>query len=313
MRIWSSLRSISFARGAPARLPNPAAGISTWVVESKITPSVVLLSYNHLELTSRALASIIKSSAPFEKIFLIHNGSDEDIVKTLFSRFPTVEHVILKKNQGYAGGANFGLNEAFKSSDWVFFLTNDCVLTNFEFPEPAFQGMLAPRIEIRKTGRVDSLGGKFKPGSAKLSHCRTEAEFHSLLSARGSDLPYIPGTAFLIHKAVFLKLGGFQESLGTYWEDVDFSVRAFLSGFKLGTCSGVTIEHGVGKTCHKNPLYTLFYFQRNRKLISFRYASTWEKPILVFRILFTHLKLAFRLIKSGRRKDLPFLFRALIS
>src|SRR5690606_2360973 len=74
---------------------------------------------------------------------------------------------------------------------------------------------------------------------------------------------YIPGTTFLAHQSAFEKVGGFDESLHTYWEDVDLSVRANRAGIHLGVAPQWEFLHKVGKTCHKDPFYTRHLFHRN--------------------------------------------------
>jgi GT2 family glycosyltransferase len=192
----------------------------------------------------------------------------------LQEKFPGIEHLLLESNRGFPGGANAGLQKAFQDSEWALFLTNDCLLKVFHQPEtPA---LVAPLIWARKEGRVDSLGGNFQVDRAHLSHCKSHEDFDQ------AKEKYIPGTAFWIHRDVFNKLNGFDESLEMFWEDVDFSLRASHAGFPLLVDDRTQILHAIGKTTHKNSHYTTYLFQRNRKRISLKYS---KKPHVVY----THL------------------------
>ena len=51
------------------------------------------------------------------------------------------------------------------------------------------------------------------------------------------------------------------------------SFRAHGKNIPLARCYQANIGHGVGQTCHKKPLYTTFYFQRNRIRFCKRYLS----------------------------------------
>ena len=53
---------------------------------------------------------------------------------------------------------------------------------------------------------------------------------------------------------------GFDESLGTYWEDVDFSCRARRAGFRLQVQENWRVQHKIRKTCGNDPHYTLLAF-----------------------------------------------------
>ena len=85
---------------------------------------------------------------------------------------------------------------------------------------------------------------------------------------------YIPGTALWLTRDAFFKLGGTNQSYVMYWEDVDFCYRAHQQGFQLARCYEAKIQHGVGQTCHKKPIYTTFYYQRNR----IRFCKQWLTP-----------------------------------
>ena len=49
----------------------------------------------------------------------------------------------------------------------------------------------------------------------------------------------------------------------------------------LARCYESLIEHGVGQTCHKKPLYTAYYYQRNRIRFCRRFLTgeTLEKTL----------------------------------
>jgi GT2 family glycosyltransferase len=234
---------------------------------------IVILSYNHPELTARTVISARKLVLD-SQILLVHNGSLPQHQKHLQATFPEIEHLVLPENRHFSGGANQGLAKAFSRSEetaalpsinWVLFLTNDCQLLKLKVPTTP-PALIAPLIFARKEGRVDSLGGKFHIQKAHLAHCKSNEEF------KVARHPYIPGTAFWIHREVFEKTQGFDESLQTYWEDVDLSRRIQSLGFPLLTDEQTQVLHAIGKTCHKDTLYTTYLYQRNRKRISLKYS-----------------------------------------
>lgn len=204
---------------------------------------------------------------PSSFILLVHNGSLKPHQDFLMKKFPEITHIVLPINLGYSGGANFGLRAGFQKSPWILFLTNDCQLREFKVPtsNPA---LIAPLIWARRENNVDSIGGNFNVQKARLSHCRTPEDFQN------SKYSYAPGTALWIHQQVFEKASGFDESLGTYWEDVDFSMRVRLLGFPVLADLNTKVLHAVGKTCHKDPYYSTYLYQRNRKRISIKYSKS---------------------------------------
>lgn len=200
---------------------------------------------------------------------MIHNGSLLQHQEKVQTQFTQLKHVIMPENKGYSGGCNFALRTIFETYEWCYFLTNDISLLSLgELPKQS--GLYAPRIWRRRIGVIDSLGGGFIPSEKKLFHLKEEGEIHRL--AEGM-LSYVPGTAFLIHREVFEKTGDMDESLHTYWEDVDFSQRVKQAGYKLDVILNFELTHKVGKTCHKDPFYTNHLFNRNKEIISLKYAN----------------------------------------
>jgi GT2 family glycosyltransferase len=252
---------------------------------------IVILSFNHPEITARTIRSAMKFSIP---IILIHNGSLPKHREKLKLDFPEVSHIEMEINRGYSGGVNFGLNYAYLKYDWVIFLTNDTELLQIaSLPlEPAF---IAPLIYFRKINRIDSMGGTFTPNQGKLKHIKDQ----NYKFAYG-EFFYVPGTAFILHREIFIKIKQFDESLHTYWEDVDFSMRAQLSKSLVYFNSEFQILHRVGKTCHDNPFYTTYLYQRNRRKISWKYCPFIFKPILILQLMRDFLK---QLIKLFNTKD----------
>lgn len=246
---------------------------------------IVVLSYNHPELTAKT----VRSALPFQKpIILVHNGSELRHQKKLEDEFSTIEHLIIKKNEGYSGGINAGLAHAFLKYDWILFLTNDTELLTLGMPQTQ-PSQVAPLIYFRKKEKIDSIGGIFYPNKAHLHHCRNENEFQ----IKKNSYLYAPGTAFFLHKDVFNKVGLIDQSLHTYWEDVDYSVRVQKSGFPILIDSTTTILHRVGKTCHDDTFYTTYLFQRNKKKISLKYATHLGK----IRLFFVFLRDLYRVLK----------------
>ncbi len=217
----------------------------------------------------------------------MHNGSRPEVEDRLRDEFSNISHLTLAKNIGFSGGANALLNSIFNAesskngtAEWAFLITNDCELLVLT-PPPAIGGFYAPLIYRRSTEKVDSIGGRFRPLTGRLRHRRslTETRAESWQRRIFKEFFYVPGTAFCVHREAWRKLGGFDESLHTYWEDVDLSVRAQNLEVKLGTWPETVLKHGIGKTCHKDKFYTQHLFRRNRAIVSRRHTSAWLRPI----------------------------------
>jgi GT2 family glycosyltransferase len=228
--------------------------------------NAIVLSFNHPNLTKQSVAAAFEAFP--HSTTLVHNGSHQSNVMDLSATFPAVKHEIMTTNKGYSGGVNYGIKNSF--ADWILLLTNDCDLKQFSVNMESLREdtVYVPSIYFRGLKRVDSFGGCVQLKFGKLLHCKTQNHFQSLyLNPANMEFPYVPGSAFLVSKKLFFDSGGFDEELFTYWEDVDWSLRLLQRGFKLSLHTGIVIEHGGGKTCRKDPLYTNYYFQRNKRIV----------------------------------------------
>ncbi|MCK6599980.1 MAG: glycosyltransferase family 2 protein [Bdellovibrionaceae bacterium] len=272
-------------------------------------PGIVILSYNHLEHTRNCLISV-RQQLPDAMIYLIHNGTDKKQVSQLKNTFEEkqLQHLIMEKNLGFSGGANWGLKQAFINEKWVLFLTNDTLFEGLNLSQAPPPGFYAPQILLNKSRKMDSLGGEFNPKNGKLQHLRTK----SYQLSPGSYF-YVPGTAFLIDKETFLNSKGFDIHLGTYWEDVDYSLELQKKNITVSTIPEILLSHKVGKTCHKDPHYTTYLFHRNRLVISWKYCnSLYQRSFLILVIFIDFAKRFWRdVIKNQKWSSLSLYIQAL--
>ena len=126
----------------------------------------VILSYNHPQLTEKAVQSTLEHF-PANNCILVHNGSLPNHLIQLKNRFPEIHHLVISENKGFSGGANAGLELAFQKSEWALLITNDCELlrVNEVDLEP---GIYAPLIYKRQTNEIDSLGAAYNEKSLSL-------------------------------------------------------------------------------------------------------------------------------------------------
>ena len=240
---------------------------------------IALLSFNKPGLTTRCLESIIEVGYRIEDVYLIDNGSEPGVLQEHLKRFPGLKSFRTEKNLGFAGGFNLGLKAIFDLEHGsALFLTNDTEITNgavehcVDCARQTGAGIVAPCITYRNhADKIDSIGGTFDRKQGALRHYQDPS-----LPLLLDESDYVPGTALWITADAFRKLGGTDESYHMYWEDVDLSFRAHEAGILQARCYEARIRHGVGQTCHKKPIYTLYYFQRNRIRFCRSYLSSEE-------------------------------------
>jgi len=239
-----------------------------------------ILSYNKINLTKRCVDSVITSGYEPDSVFLFHNGSQLKVREELQQKYPKINHKWDDENRGYSGGFNSTMKWVFNcGARSVLFLTNDTIVDSatlincLKTEKKIDSGFIAPSIfYLKYPDKIDSSGGFFDNKRFTLSH------YHDfplpVYLEPGKD--YIPGTALWMREDVFKVTGGMDELFHTYWEDADLSFRCHNSGIKMARSPEAKIFHGIGQTCHKKPVYTTFYFQRNRILFCRKYLKDIE-------------------------------------
>lgn len=243
--------------------------------------AITILYYNKIRLTCSCIDSILAAGYPPGCIYCFDNGSQVAAFEEIKQLYAGCHHQRAEENRGFSGGFNRALDWVFQSGhESTLFCTNDTIIKPqaLEACEKTAgetgAGLVAPLVTyVSRPDHIDSIGAYFDAGKGMLHH------YHDyglpVLLERGKE--YIPGTAIWVSKDAYYRLSGTDESFHMYWEDVEMCFRAHQLGILQARCYESVIQHGGGQTCRKKPLYTTFYFQRNRIRFCRRYL---ENPAL---------------------------------
>ena len=148
-------------------------------------------------------------------------------------------------NLGFGGGNNLGLRYAsHKSADYIWLLNNDTVV------HPSAMSQMVNTAQEAQAGIVGSIvryysepekiqafgGGYFSSvtGSARLSS-----------SSKQRPVNFIFGASLMISKSTFDLLGGFDEKIFMYFEEVEYCIRARQKRISIAV-SGAQVYHKGG-------------------------------------------------------------------
>jgi GT2 family glycosyltransferase len=228
--------------------------------------SVIVLNYNGREWLRPCLDAIARqvNAPPFETI-VADNGSTDGSMALVASEFPAVRVVDNERNLGFAAGNNRAARAA--SAPLLVFLNNDTV------PDPdwlarlhaahaaADRQIVTSRIMfLNRPDVVDSAGdGYFRAGGAyKRGHGSDSRPFHQSGEVFGAC-----GAGFLIPRAIFDELGGFDEAFFMVYEDVDLSYRARLAGYRCWYAADAVVRHAGSGTLGTMSAAAVYHGQRN--------------------------------------------------
>lgn len=176
---------------------------------------------------------------------VVDNGSSDDSLARAREAKPEAEALALDENLGFGRALNRAVREV--EGDPIVFLNNDVDC------EPGFlaelTAALTPEVDMvagvllqeDRPDRIDSAG--------VVVERRTLMGFDYLhgepvAKLEGAPPPLGPcGGAALFRRAAFESLGGFDEEIFIYLEDVDLTLRAAAAGIRCGLARGARALH----------------------------------------------------------------------
>ena len=248
--------------------------------------SIVVPSAGGVELLAECLGALREQSFRDFETIVVDDASSDGTRELVRDRFREMRLVELPANVGPAGAANAGA--AVAQGDYLALLNDDAV------PEPGWLEELVacarrhPRAAsvaskiLRRSDRslLDGAGDcltfslkAYRRGLGERDERQYETE-EEVFSASG--------TACLWRADAFRALGGFDEALFAYYEDVDLGFRARIAGHECWYAPrAVALHEGAASTGATWAEFEGFYSVRNRWITIVKNAPT--------RWLVTHL------------------------
>jgi len=227
---------------------------------------IVVLNWNGRGWLDGCFSALEAARTSDVEAVLVDNASVDGSLEFMQRRFPWVRLIALDENAGFARGNNLGA-AGFEGA-YLVFLNNDTQVAPgwlgalvAAADADAEVGLVTSRIVfLDRPDVIDSAGdGYLRCGGAfKVWHGgKTDA-------APGSREVFgACGAAFLIRRALFDRLGGFDERFFMVYEDVDLSYRARLSGARVVYAADATVAHAGSASLGRLSRQAVFYGQRN--------------------------------------------------
>ena len=245
--------------------------------------SVIIVNYKSEHFLEQCLNSLylaISGKISFE-VIIVNNYSPETLEKIQKS-FPEIRVIINAKNGGFGQGNNIGTREAL--GKYLLFLNPDTEIISGNFNEI--------REEFERNDEIGALSGQLMTEENNIQEwsvgqritfwdlVKNNLGFPSgrkVWESRGKkEVAWVAGTFFFIRRKLFLDLGGFDENIFMYFEDVDLCERIKKVGKKILYFPEIRILHKYGgsyaeegKRWQKKNYYDSmeYYFKKHRPKI----------------------------------------------
>ncbi len=221
--------------------------------------SIIVLSWFGIKHLRYCLPSLKKIKYRPLEVIVITSDQDKETKDFIEKNHSWVKLLVMGKDLGYAGCNNFGVKKS--SGEYILILNNDTKLC-----EDAIEKMLLCYQEnsVVTPAQIQLISGT--------ELVRTGAGMDIFGYPYVNDDPrktrvfYADGAGIFVKKKDFLKIGGFDEDLFIFQEDIDFSWRAQMLGYKIIPCWEARFYHYGGGTVlgggPKSQRYQSSYFRR---------------------------------------------------
>jgi GT2 family glycosyltransferase len=215
--------------------------------------TIVIPSHSRPDLLKLCLQSITRNATQPIQVIVVDDGSDSAAVSRIAAAFPGVSVLRNDCPRGFAAAANRGIQSA--NGDVIQLLNDDTEVgpgwteAAVWFADPTV-GAVAPLV----------LRGPPGPGVPIIDSAGDEYDHGGFARKRGHGEPLTPhyrqpcevfgaSASSAFYRADVLKaVGGFPESFGAYFEDVDLAWRIRRAGFRCVYEPQSVVWHRVGSS-----------------------------------------------------------------
>ncbi len=225
---------------------------------------IIVLTWNHLELTKIFFESLLSSTSLKIRIIVVDNGSidgtREYLGKLKEELTDKLEVIFNQENVGFVRGVNQGL--AVSSAPYVCLANSDLIFT---------KGWLDEAIGLFESNK---LIGILNPNSNTLgTHVKSKEPIESWASNLKNrysgifvEMPFCTGFCMIMRRDIIDKSKGLSEDyIPMFFEDSDISMKAKEMGYLIGAAKGAYVwhkEHGSFKETKE----TDQIFKRNKRI-----------------------------------------------
>ena len=215
--------------------------------------SIIIVNYQSKEYLKACLDSIFKQVKSMLPEITVVNNDEKENMLALKKDFPEIRIIETEKNIGFGRGANLGAESSH--GGWLLFLNPDTeFLSDYAKIFPLFEkddkmGIIGPKLVDENNILQEWIAGTeitlFSLIRNRLGFGQSEKIWKSAVS-READ--WVSGAALAIRRDLFGELGGFDEKMFMYFEDIDLCKRVRAAGIKIIYFPEEKIKHLGGKS-----------------------------------------------------------------
>jgi len=225
--------------------------------------SAVIVTYQEVELTLEAIASLQAQTVPVHEIVVVDNDPEHSSREPIRVAHPNVR-LLHADNIGYAPACNRAA--AVTSGEWIFFLNPDaaaapdCLARLLAVAaEHSAAGIITPQILFPDDRTINA--GENQIHLTGIAWCGRYEE--PVEDAPPRDVLITTGAAMLVRADLYRALDGYCDEFFLFYEDPDICWRAWIVGSEVWYVPRAHVRHhySFGTSSSK-----WFYLERHRLL-----------------------------------------------
>lgn len=234
----------------------------------KTLVAVIIPNWNGKEFLNTCLHSI-EAQTMTSLIIVVDNGSTDGSQELIRSSFPNIHLIPLDKNYGFVGGVNPGISYAISQNiPFVALFNNDAMADTAwlsklydEITSNDTIGIVASKIRHFEGSLLDSTGEEYSVWGLPFARGRDEIDTGQYDTQQ--EIFSASGGASMYRSEMLSKIGLFDQRFFAYFEDVDISFRAQLSGWRVRYQPTAVVYHRIGGTSGRHPGLSRFHSVKN--------------------------------------------------
>ena len=253
--------------------------------------SVIIVNYNVKHFLEQSLRSVFAAADGIDmEVWVVDNNSTDGSVQMVRDKFPQVHLIANSDNPGFATANNQALRQC--SGDYILLLNPDTLVQRDtfhtcldffrehpdcgglsvkmingegQFLKESKRGFPSPATSFYKiSGLIKLFPRNKKMGAYYMGHLDDDTV---------NEVDVLPGAFLMISRPALEKTGLLDESYFMYGEDIDFSWRIKLAGYKNYYLPTTRILHYKGESTRKSSMNYVYTFYNAMAIFAKKYFS----------------------------------------
>ncbi|MBP5515670.1 MAG: glycosyltransferase [Bacteroidales bacterium] len=256
-----------------------------------MTLSIVIVNYNVKYFLEQCLRSVNEAAQGIDtEVWVVDNNSVDGSVEMVRDKFPQVHLIANSDNTGFAKANNQAIREC--KGDYILLLNPDTLVQNDTFStcldffreHPDCGALSVKMVNGEGVFLKESKRGFPSPATSfyKISglihifpHNRKISAYYMgyLDDNNVNEVDVLPGAFLMARREAIDKAGMLDETYFMYGEDIDFSWRIHLAGYKNYYLPTTRILHYKGESTKKGSMNYVYTFYNAMSIFTKKYFS----------------------------------------